>query len=100
MQLACCCSPLTPHPPVIRNLFVLSLAGLCCAEGGHKHLCQLPGILYYKPNIPLALIEAKDNSCSVGDGIQQGLEYAGTLDIPFVFSQEGAASEFVIERES
>jgi type I restriction enzyme R subunit len=46
-------------------------------------------ILYYKPNIPLALIEAKDNSHSVGEGIQQGLEYATTLDIPFVFSSNG-----------
>jgi type I restriction enzyme R subunit len=46
-------------------------------------------ILYYKPNIPLALIEAKDNSHSVGDGMQQGLEYAATLDIPFVFSSNG-----------
>src|SRR5690349_21372750 len=43
-------------------------------------------ILYYQPNIPLALIEAKDNNHSVGDGIQQGLEYADTLNIPFVFS--------------
>jgi hypothetical protein len=40
-------------------------------------------ILYFKPNIPLALIEAKDNSHSVGDGMQQGLEYAATLNIPF-----------------
>ncbi len=46
-------------------------------------------ILYFKPNIPLALIEAKDNSNGVGDGIQQGLEYATTLDIPFVFSSNG-----------
>jgi len=46
-------------------------------------------ILYYKPNIPLALIEAKDNSHSVGDGMQQGLEYAATLGIPFVFSSNG-----------
>ncbi len=46
-------------------------------------------ILYFKPNIPLALIEAKDNSHSVGDGIQQGLGYATTLDIPFVFSSNG-----------
>ena len=46
-------------------------------------------ILYLKPNIPLALIEAKDNSHSVGDGMQQGLEYATTLDIPFVFSSNG-----------
>ncbi len=46
-------------------------------------------LLYYKPNIPLAIIEAKDNSHSVGDGIQQALEYATTLDIPFVFSSNG-----------
>ncbi len=46
-------------------------------------------VLYYKPNIPVALIEAKDNNYSVGDGIQQGLDYAETLDIPFVFSSNG-----------
>jgi type I restriction enzyme R subunit len=46
-------------------------------------------ILYFKPNIPLALIEAKDNSHSVGDGMQQGLDYAATLKIPFVFSSNG-----------
>lgn len=46
-------------------------------------------ILYYKPNIPLALIEAKDNTQAVGAGMQQGLEYAATLDIPFVFSSNG-----------
>jgi type I restriction enzyme R subunit len=51
-------------------------------------------ILYYKPNIPIALIEAKDNNCSVGDGIQQGLEYANTLDIHFVFSSNGDAFLF------
>ena len=46
-------------------------------------------ILYFKPNIPIALIEAKDNTHSVGDGMQQGLEYATTLAIPFVFSSNG-----------
>jgi type I restriction enzyme R subunit len=46
-------------------------------------------VLYYKPNIPIALIEAKDNNHNVGDGIQQGLDYAATLDIPFVFSSNG-----------
>jgi type I restriction enzyme R subunit len=46
-------------------------------------------VLYYKPNIPIALIEAKDNNHSVGDGIQQGLDYAATLEIPFVFSSNG-----------
>ncbi|NQW54901.1 MAG: DEAD/DEAH box helicase family protein, partial [Rhodospirillales bacterium] len=46
-------------------------------------------ILSYKPNIPLAVIEAKDNSRSVGDGMQQALDYAETLGIPFVFSSNG-----------
>src|SRR5882672_664878 len=46
-------------------------------------------VLYYKPNIPIALIEAKDNTYSVGAGMQQALDYAGTLDIPFVFSSNG-----------
>lgn len=46
-------------------------------------------ILYYKPNIPLALIEAKDNSQPMGAGMQQALAYAETLDIPFVFTSNG-----------
>jgi type I restriction enzyme R subunit len=46
-------------------------------------------VLYFKPNIPIALIEAKDNNHSVGGGMQQGLDYATTLDIPFVFSSNG-----------
>jgi len=51
-------------------------------------------ILYYKPNIPIAIIEAKDNNHAVGDGMQQGLSYAATLDIPFVFSSNGDAFLF------
>jgi type I restriction enzyme R subunit len=46
-------------------------------------------ILSYKPNIPLAVIEAKDNSHGVGSGMQQALNYAETLDAPFVFSSNG-----------
>jgi len=46
-------------------------------------------VLSLKPNMPLAIIEAKDNNHSVGSGMQQGLEYARTLDIPFVFSTNG-----------
>jgi type I restriction enzyme R subunit len=48
-------------------------------------------ILYYKSNIPLAVIEAKDNSYSVGAGMQQALNYAETLGVPFVFSSNGDA---------
>jgi len=46
-------------------------------------------ILYYKPNIPIAIIEAKQNKYSVRHGIQQALDYAKLLDIPCVFSSNG-----------
>ncbi|CAM3634889.1 EcoAI/FtnUII family type I restriction enzme subunit R [Polynucleobacter arcticus] len=48
-------------------------------------------ILYYKSNIPIAVIEAKENNLSVGAGMQQALDYAETLDVPFVFSSNGDA---------
>jgi type I restriction enzyme, R subunit len=48
-------------------------------------------ILYYKSNIPLAVIEAKQNCRGLGDGMQQALNYAETLGIPFVFSSNGDA---------
>src|SRR5579872_1764849 len=46
-------------------------------------------VLYYKNNLPLAVIEAKDQNHSVGSGMQQALGYAEALDIPFVFSSNG-----------
>lgn len=46
-------------------------------------------IIFYKPNIPLAKIEATDNKHSVGSGMQQALDYTNILDIPFVFSSNG-----------
>lgn len=51
-------------------------------------------ILYIKPNIPLAVIEAKDGDHAVGDGIQQALDYAETLGIPFAFSSNGSGFVF------
>ena len=48
-------------------------------------------ILSYKPNLPIAVIEAKDNNHSVGDGMQQALEYAEILDVPFAYSSNGDA---------
>ena len=61
----------------------------------------------YKPNIPLALIEAKDNNHSLGDGMQQALGYAEMLQVPFVFSSNGdgflfhnkIATDGIMERE-
>ncbi len=46
-------------------------------------------ILYYKPNIPVAIIEAKDNNHSVRAGMQQALDYAQILDVPCAFSSNG-----------
>jgi type I restriction enzyme R subunit len=40
-------------------------------------------------NIPLAIVEAKDNNYDAGDGMQQALEYANHLDVPFVFTSNG-----------
>ena len=52
-------------------------------------------IIYYKPNIPVAVVEAKDNKHTVGAGMQQALEYANTLDIPVAISSNGDG--FVIQ---
>jgi type I restriction enzyme R subunit len=46
-------------------------------------------VLYYEPNMPIAIIEAKDNSHALGAGMQQALTYGETLDLPFVFSSNG-----------
>ena len=64
-------------------------------------------VLFYKPNVPIAIIEAKDNNHSLGDGMQQGLGYGEMLQVPFVFSSNGdgflfhnkIATDGIIERE-
>ncbi|CAN5676317.1 DEAD/DEAH box helicase family protein [soil metagenome] len=64
-------------------------------------------VLFYKPNIPIAVVEAKRNDHAVGDGMQQGLGYAALLEVPFVFSSNGdrflfhnkISTDGVIERE-
>ncbi|MGG7162448.1 EcoAI/FtnUII family type I restriction enzme subunit R [Clostridium ihumii] len=64
-------------------------------------------ILYYKNNLPLAIIEAKDNKHTLDAGMQQGLNYGEILDIPFVYSSNGdgfiehdrTKTEGTIERE-
>jgi len=60
--------------------------GKMTARGARK---RADYILYYKPNIPIAIVEAKDNKHSVRAGIQQALDYAKILDIPCVFSSNG-----------
>lgn len=46
-------------------------------------------VLFYKNNLPLAIIEAKDNNHPVGAGLQQGIEYAQALDIQYVYASNG-----------
>ena len=46
-------------------------------------------VLYYKPSMPLAVIEAKANKHEMGKGMQQGLDYARLLDVPFTFASNG-----------
>lgn len=49
-------------------------------------------VLYYKPNIPIAIIEIKDNKHSVRAGLQQAMEYRQLLiDVPVVYSTNGDA---------
>nr|WP_201770304.1 DEAD/DEAH box helicase family protein [Methanococcoides methylutens] len=51
-------------------------------------------ILYHKPNIPIAVVEAKKNKFEVGEGMQQALGYADMVDVPFAFSSNGDAFLF------
>lgn len=63
------------------------------AKRGEKKRADI--IIYYKPNIPVAVVEAKDNKHPMGAGMQQALEYAGTLDIPVAIASNGDG--FVIQ---
>lgn len=59
-------------------------------------------ILYLSANYPIAIIEAKDNHHSVSHGLQQAMEYARMLDLPFAFSSNGdgfAEHDFLTGKE-
>lgn len=45
--------------------------------------------LFFKTNIPLAVVEAKDNNHAVGAGMAQAINYAQLLDVPFSFASNG-----------
>lgn len=47
-------------------------------------------LLSYKSNLPIAIIEAKDNNVTEAHGIQQAIGYAVDLDIPFAYSSNGS----------
>ena len=60
-------------------------------------------VLFYKPNKPIAIVEAKDNKHTMSDGMQQALGYAAMMDVPFVFSSNGDGfvfhNKFITEGE-
>jgi type I restriction enzyme, R subunit len=59
------------------------------AKRDEKSIRRADYVLYLKPGIPLAVVEAKDNNHTVRAGIQQALDYAAMLDVPFAFSSNG-----------
>ena len=56
---------------------------------GRKEGKKADYLLYRKPNMPIAVVEAKDNNKPIGAGMQQAMEYAQILDIPFAYSSNG-----------
>lgn len=48
-------------------------------------------VLYINANNPIAIVEAKDNSHTVSHGLQQAMEYAKMMKIPFAYSSNGDA---------
>ncbi|MCS0352241.1 DEAD/DEAH box helicase family protein [Vibrio ordalii] len=46
-------------------------------------------VLYHKPSMPLAVVEAKAHKHEIGKGMQQGIDYASLLEVPFVFASNG-----------
>jgi len=77
------------------------------AKRDPKTIRRADYVLYFKPGIPLAIVEAKDNNHTARDGIQQALAYAEMLDVPFAFSSNGdgfvwhdkTLNDGVLERE-
>lgn len=57
------------------------------AKGGPK---RADFVLYACPNVPIAIVEAKQAKFSVAHGMQQALVYAEMLDAPFAISSNGA----------
>lgn len=77
-------------------------AGRVVVRGNKSHrdastVLRADYALFHKPNIPLAVVEAKDNTHTVGAGMQQALRYAELLDVPFVF-RDATLSTGVLEQ--
>jgi len=71
---------LTPGPIVVRG-------NLSSRNKKKKKFADY--VLYWEPNVPVAVVEAKDNKHTVSQGLQQALGYAEILDVASTFSSNG-----------
>lgn len=62
------------------------VSGKLVARGKQKRVYN---VLYLKPNIPIAVVEVKDNKHAISEGMQQSLVYAKMLRVLFAFSSNG-----------
>ncbi|MRG98167.1 EcoAI/FtnUII family type I restriction enzme subunit R [Polyangium spumosum] len=80
----------------IREEFTLTADRVTTKPRAGQHRIPNTGkradiVLFYKPNLPVAVIEVKDNNHAVGAGMQQALAYAELLGIPLAYSTNGDA---------
>lgn len=73
---------LTPGPVVVRGNM---------SSRNKKKRKFADYVLQWEAGVPVAIVEAKENSKSVSHGMQQGLGYAGILQVPSAFSSNGDA---------
>ena len=73
---------LTPGPVVVRG-------NMSSRNKRRKKFADY--VLYWEPDIPVAVVEAKDNNNTVSQGMQQALGYADILQVPSAFSSNGDA---------
>ena len=74
--------PLTPGPVIVRGNL---------SSRNKKKSKRADYVLSWEPGVPVAVVEAKDNSHTVSAGMQQALGYAEILDVPSAFSSNGDA---------
>ncbi len=77
---------LTAGRVVVKGSIASHLTAVNSAGGG---LRRADYVLYAKPDLPVAVIEAKNNNYKLQEGMQQALAYAEMLDVPFAFISNG-----------
>ncbi|MCB9211598.1 MAG: DEAD/DEAH box helicase family protein [Ignavibacteriales bacterium] len=73
---------LTPGPIIVRG-------NMSARNKKKKKFADY--VLYWEPEVPVAVVEAKDNNHTVSHGMQQALGYARILNVPSAYSSNGDA---------